>query len=105
VGQPQQRGGLRLVTVELANLRTAFRWATTKEVTERSPPPSRHAAAWLAFGRTLRTRLAWAEELIEPAPHRRSSDNRFLMRLESSAGGQAAIEGSRGAYGDAGPAG
>jgi predicted ATPase/class 3 adenylate cyclase len=63
---PRQRDAYDWFTVELANLRTAFRWATDHGHLE--------AAAILAsyagfLGATVQTfePIAWAEELIEPA--------------------------------------
>ena len=63
---PRQREAYDWFTVELANLRTAFRWATDHGHLE--------AAAILAtyagfLGATVQTfePIAWAEELIEPA--------------------------------------
>ena len=62
---PRQREAYEWFSTELANLRTAFRWAAD-QATSTSPPPSPPTRRFSASGRKLEP-IAWAEELVEPA--------------------------------------
>jgi predicted ATPase len=63
---PRQRAAFDWFTVELANLRTAFRWAADQGDLDVAAPIATYAG-WLgAVVQTLEP-IAWAEELIEPA--------------------------------------
>ena len=64
-------------TVELANLRTAFRWAADHGDLDVATPIAT-CAAWLGFQTENYEPIAWAEELIEPA---RAIDHRRLDGL------------------------
>ena len=77
MGQPRQRETSTWFTAELANLRTAFRWAADNDhLTE--------AAAIAIYGTVLGNvggqyePIGWAEELIEPA---RAVDHPRLVEL------------------------
>ncbi len=63
---PRQRQAYDWFTVELANLRTAFRWAADHGDLEVAAPIA-SCAGWLAGWVQTYEPIAWAEELIEPA--------------------------------------
>jgi predicted ATPase len=63
---PRQREAYDWFTIELANLRTAFRWAADQGDLDAAATIASYAGL---FGATVQTfePIAWAEELIEPA--------------------------------------
>jgi predicted ATPase len=63
---PRQRDAYDWFTIELANLRTAFRWAADQGDLDVAAPIASYAGL---FGAMVQTHepMAWAEELIEPA--------------------------------------
>ena len=63
---PRQREAYDWFTVELANLRTAFRWAADHGDLDVAATIATYAALLGACGPNLEP-IAWAEELIEPA--------------------------------------
>ena len=63
---PHQREVYGWFTVELANLRTAFRWAADHGDLDVAAPIATYAA-WLGYPTENYEPIAWAEELIEPA--------------------------------------
>ncbi|MGH3678665.1 MAG: NB-ARC domain-containing protein, partial [Mycobacterium sp.] len=63
---PRQRDAYDWFTVELANLRTAFRWAADQRDLDVAAPIATYAA-WFGFLTESYEPIAWAEELIEPA--------------------------------------
>jgi predicted ATPase/class 3 adenylate cyclase len=63
---PRQRDAYDWFTAELANLRTAFRWAADHGDLDVAAPIATYAA-WLGFWIENYEPIAWAEELIEPA--------------------------------------
>ena len=63
---PRQREAYDWFTMELANLRTAFRWAADQGDLDVAAAIATYAA-WLGFGIQKYEPIAWAEELIEPA--------------------------------------
>ena len=63
---PRQRDAYDWFTVELANLRTAFRWAADHDDLDVAAPIATYAA-WLGLMVENFEPVAWAEELIEPA--------------------------------------
>jgi predicted ATPase len=63
---PRQREAYTWFNVELANLRTAFRWAADHGDLDVATPIAT-CAAWLGFQTENYEPIAWAEELIEPA--------------------------------------
>jgi predicted ATPase len=63
---PRQREANDWVTVELANLRTAFRWAADQGDLDVAAPIATYAG-WLGAGVQTLEPIAWAEELIESA--------------------------------------
>jgi predicted ATPase/class 3 adenylate cyclase len=63
---PRQREAYDWFTVELANLRTAFRWAADHGELDVAAPIATYAA-WLGYLIENYEPIAWAEELIEPA--------------------------------------
>ncbi len=63
---PRQRGAYDWFTIELANLRTAFRWAADQGDLDVAAPIATYAA-WLGYLTENYEPIAWAEELIEPA--------------------------------------
>jgi predicted ATPase len=74
---PRQREAYDWFTVELANLRTAFRWAADRGDLDVAAAIASYAG-WLgAWAQTFEP-IAWAEELIEPA---RAVDHRRLAFL------------------------
>jgi predicted ATPase len=63
---PRQREAFNWVTVELANLRTAFRWAADQRDLDVAATIATYAG-WLGLWVQTYEPIAWAEELIEPA--------------------------------------
>jgi hypothetical protein len=63
---PRQRAAYDWFTIELANLRTAFRWAADHGDLDVAAPIATYAA-WLGFQTENYEPIAWAEELIEAA--------------------------------------
>jgi predicted ATPase len=63
---PRQREAHDWFTIELANLRTAFRWAADHDDLDVAAPIATFAA-WLGYLTENYEPIAWAEELIEPA--------------------------------------
>jgi len=63
---PRQREVYDWFTVELANLRTAFRWAADHGDLDVAAPIATYAG-FLGIGGATFEPIAWAEELIEPA--------------------------------------
>jgi predicted ATPase len=63
---PRQREAYEWFTVELANLRTAFRWAADRGDLDDAAAIATFAA-WLGFCVENFEPVVWAEELIEPA--------------------------------------
>jgi hypothetical protein len=63
---PRQRAAYDWLTIELANLRTAFRWATDHGDLDVAAPIATYAGFLGARAQTYEP-IAWAEELIEPA--------------------------------------
>ena len=63
---PRQREAYDWFTVELANLRTAFRWAADQGDLDVAATIATYAA-WVGFQTENYEPIAWAEELIEPA--------------------------------------
>ena len=74
---PRQREAHDWFTIELANLRTAFRWATDHGDLDVAAPVATYAA-WLGYLTENYEPIAWAEELIEPA---RAVDHPLLTAL------------------------
>ena len=74
---PRQREAYDWFTIELANLRTAFRWAADHGDLDVAAPIATYAA-WLGFRTENYEPIAWAEELIEPA---RANDHPRLTAL------------------------
>jgi hypothetical protein len=74
---PRQREAYDWFTVELANLRTAFRWAADHGDLDVAAPIAAYAA-WVGFLAENHEPIAWAEELIEPA---RAIDHPWLAAL------------------------
>ena len=63
---PRQREAYDWFAAELANLRTAFRWAADEGDLDVAAPIAT-CAAWLGYLTENYEPIAWAEELIEPA--------------------------------------
>jgi predicted ATPase len=63
---PRQREAYDWFTIELANLRTAFRWAADQGDLDVAAPIAIYAA-WFGMHTANYEPIAWAEELIEPA--------------------------------------
>jgi predicted ATPase/class 3 adenylate cyclase len=63
---PQQREAYDWFTIELANLRTAFRWAADHGDLDVAAPIATYAA-WFGFQTESYEPIAWAEELIDSA--------------------------------------
>jgi hypothetical protein len=74
---PRQRAAYDWFTIELANLRIAFRWAADRGDLDVAAPIATYAA-WLGFWVENYEPIAWAEELIEPA---RAADHPRLAFL------------------------
>ena len=78
---PRQREAYDWFTVELANLRSAFRWAADQSDLDVAATIATWAA-WLGFWMHNYEPIAWAEELIEPA---RTADHPTLAFLYAMA--------------------
>jgi len=65
-GSPRQRAAYDWFTTELANLRTAFRWATDQGDLDVAATIATYVGLLGAMVQTYEP-IAWAEELIEPA--------------------------------------
>ncbi|MGA9676318.1 MAG: adenylate/guanylate cyclase domain-containing protein, partial [Mycobacterium sp.] len=63
---PRQRAAYDWFTLELANLRTAFRWAADQGDLDVAATLATYVG-WLGVGVQTLEPIAWAEELIEPA--------------------------------------
>jgi predicted ATPase/class 3 adenylate cyclase len=63
---PRQREAYAWFTLELANLRTAFRWAADQGDLDVAATLATYGG-WLGVGVQTYEPIAWAEELIEPA--------------------------------------
>ena len=63
---PRQRAAYDWFTIELANLRTAFRWAAVRGDLDIAATIATYAA-FLGLRVEIYEPIAWAEELIEPA--------------------------------------
>jgi predicted ATPase len=63
---PRQREAYRWFTVELANLRTAFRWAADQGDLDAAAAIATYVGLLGVMAQTLEP-IAWADELIEPA--------------------------------------
>ena len=63
---PRQREAYDWFTIELANLRAAFRWAADHGDLDVAAPIAT-SAAWVGYLTENYEPIAWAEELIEPA--------------------------------------
>jgi predicted ATPase len=63
---PRQREAYDWFLTELANLRTAFRWAADQGDLDVAAPIATYAA-WVGFQTENYEPIAWAEELVEPA--------------------------------------
>ncbi len=97
---PRQRQAYDWFTVELANLRTAFRWAADHGDLDVAAPIASYAGLLGACVQTFEP-IAWAEELIEPA---RAVDHprlAFLYVIASQCFTTGRIEAAVG-YGEAG---
>ncbi|WP_454790842.1 ATP-binding protein [Mycolicibacterium lutetiense] len=97
---PNQREAYEWFTVELANLRSAYRWAADQRDLDVAATIATRAA-WLGFWRHSYEPIAWAEELIERA---RAADHptlAFLYVMASSCWWPGRIEAAVD-YGDAG---
>ncbi len=97
---PRQLEAYAWFSVELANLRTAFRWAADQGDLDVAATIATWAA-WLGFWIHNYEPIAWAEELIEPA---RTADHptlAFLYAMASSCWWPGRIEAAVG-YSDAG---
>jgi predicted ATPase len=75
---PRQREAYEWFTAELANLRTAFRWAADQGDLDVAATIATYAG-FLGFLAEIYEPIAWAEELIEPCPRRRSSPARISV--------------------------
>lgn len=97
---PRQREAYDWFTLELANLRSAFRWAADQRDLDAAATIAT-SAAWLGFWLHNYEPIAWAEELIEPA---RAADHPalgFLYAMASSCWWPGRLEAAVG-YSDAG---
>ena len=63
---PRQREAYDWFTIDLANLRTAFRWAADQGDLDVAVPIATYAA-WVGFQTENYEPIAWAEEPVEPA--------------------------------------
>jgi hypothetical protein len=81
VGQPRQREAYDWFTLELANLRTAFRWAADHGDLDVAATIATYVG-WLGVAVQTFEPVAWAEELIEPA---RAIDHPRLATLHVQA--------------------
>ena len=85
---PRQREAYSWVTVELANLRTAFRWAADHDDLDAAATIA-HYAAFVGFWGEQHEPIRWAEELIVPAhavQHRRLAQLYAMAALCFTAG-------------------
>jgi predicted ATPase len=64
---PRQRQAYDWFTVELPNLRTAFRWAADQGDLDAAAPIATYLGLLGVWAQTTYEPIAWAEELIEPA--------------------------------------
>ena len=78
---PRQREAYLWVTVEMANLRAAFRWAADHGDLDTAAAIA-HYAAFVGFWGEQHEPIGWAEELIEPA---RAVQHRKLAQLYAAA--------------------
>ncbi len=78
---PRQREAYSWVTVEMANLRAAFRWAADHDDLDTAATIA-HFAAFVGFWGEQHEPIRWAEELIEPA---RAVQHRRLAQLYAAA--------------------
>ena len=78
---PRQREAYEWLTVEMANLRTAFRWAADHGDLDTAATIA-HYAAFVGFWGEQHEPIRWAEELIEPA---RAVQHRRLAQLYAMA--------------------
>jgi tetratricopeptide (TPR) repeat protein len=78
---PRQPEAYTWFTVEMANLRTAFRWAADHGDLDVAAPIAT-CAAWVGFATENYEPIAWAEELIEAA---RANDHPQLTALYAMA--------------------
>ena len=78
---PRQREAYSWLTVEMANLRTAFRWAADHNDLDTAATIA-HYAAFVGFWGEQHEPIRWAEELIEPA---RAVQHRRLAQLYAMA--------------------
>jgi predicted ATPase len=78
---PRQREAFDWFTLELANLRTAFRWAADQGDLDVAAPIASYVGLLGAWVQTFEP-IAWAEELIEPA---RAVDHPRLAFLYATA--------------------
>jgi predicted ATPase len=78
---PRQREAYSWVTVEMANLRTAFRWAADHDDLDTAATIA-HYAAFVGFWGEQHEPIRWVEELIEPA---RAAQHRRLAQLYAMA--------------------
>jgi predicted ATPase/class 3 adenylate cyclase len=78
---PRQREAYSWLTVEMPNLRTAFRWAADHNDLDTAATVA-HYAAFVGFWGEQHEPIRWAEELIEPA---RAVQHRRLAQLYAMA--------------------
>jgi predicted ATPase len=97
---PRQREAYDWFTLELANLRTAFRWAADQGDLDVAAPIASYAG-WLGVAVQTFEPIAWAEELIEPAGAVDHPRLAFLYVLASQCYTTGRIEAAVG-YSDAG---
>ena len=79
---PRQREAYSWLTVEMPNLRTAFRWAADHNDLDTAATIA-HYAAFVGFWGEQHEPIRWAEELIEPA---RAVQHRRLAQLYADGG-------------------
>jgi predicted ATPase len=97
---PRQRAAFDWFTVELANLRTAFRWSADHGDLDVAAPIASYAG-WLGLLVQTFEPVAWAEELIEPAGAVDHPRLAFLYVMASQCYATGRIEAAVG-YADAG---
>ncbi len=97
---PRQRDAYDWFTIELANLRTAFRWAADQGDLDVAAPIASYAG-WLGACVQTVEPIAWAEELIEPARVADHPRLAFLYVIASQCYTTGRIEAAVG-YADAG---
>ena len=97
---PRQREAYDWFTVELANLRTAFRWAADQGDLDAAATIATYAGLLGLWVQTLEP-IAWAEELIEPAGAVDHPRLAFLYAIASQCFRTGRIEAAVG-YSDAG---